>query len=116
MAVGLSMVYSSKLHGWSKKTFHEKADGRGAATLTLMQSKVGHIFGGFSMHPWASPYLKGRWIKDPEAFLFSLHPEKKVYKVKKPEKAIYVGGTYGPVFGYFDLQFNGDQLNEDSAC
>jgi hypothetical protein len=81
-----------------------------------MQSKAGHIFGGFSMHPWASPYLKGRWIKDPEAFLFSVHPEKKVYKVKKPEKAIYVGRTYGPVFGYFDIQFNGDQLSEDAAC
>jgi hypothetical protein len=116
VAIGLTLLYSSKTDGWLKNTFHEKADGKGAATLTLMQSSAGHIFGGFSMHPWASPYLIGRWIKDPEAFLFSVKPEKKVYKVKRPEKAIYVGGTYGPVFGYFDLQFNGDLLNDSAAC
>jgi hypothetical protein len=111
--VGVTMLYSSETHGWSKQKFHEKTDIKGAGALTLMKSssKAGHIFGGFSMHPWASPYLKGRWINDPDAFLFSIHPEKKVYKVKKPEKAIYVGSTYGPVFGYFDIQiqFNGEQ-------
>jgi hypothetical protein len=75
--VGVTLLYSSKVHGWSGRIFHKKVDIKGAATLTLMKSTsdAGHIFGGFSMHPWASPYLKGRWINDPEAFLFSIHPK-----------------------------------------
>jgi hypothetical protein len=68
-----------------------------------MKTQAGKIFGGFTMNSWGSPFLKGRWQRDPEAFLFTFEKNPAIFKVSNTDKATYVGGSYGPVFGYFDI-------------
>ena len=111
----IESIYCSDKHGFSREVFHKLVDGKGAQ-LTLMRSRAGKVFGGFTMKHWQSPWLVG-YVEDPEAFLFSLDL-KKEYRVKNHKNAIFVGASYGPIFGNKDIEFkaNLSNLNEENGC
>ena len=67
------------------QTFHQYCDDKGA-TIVVMKSKAGKIFGGFTRQTWES--LGGQLKEDEKAFIFSLDLLK-VYRVAAPSKAVY---------------------------
>ena len=44
-------LYKASIDGWAPKDFHDRCDNKGP-TLVIMKSKVGKVFGGFSMVGW----------------------------------------------------------------
>ena len=113
--VSVTSLFNSREHGFKLNDFHSLVDGQGPQ-FTLMKSKAGKVFGGFTMKHWQSPWLAG-YVGDPEAFLFSLDLQKK-YRIQNSSQAIYVSGSYGPIFGNKDLEFkaNLSKLNEENGC
>ena len=90
------LIYSSEFEDDKAITFHEKCDNI-APTLTIIETKEGFRYGGFTFQTWESseqPIFK----KDKYAFLFSLDTEKK-YDVIDEEKSIQCSKYWGPYFG-----------------
>jgi BTB/POZ domain-containing protein KCTD9 len=84
----LSRSPSAVRDGWTARDFHSKCDGKGA-TLTLVRSKEGYVFGGYTAVPWTSPSDYGTCVRvcvsvcthvcvssvhmpDPHAFIYTL--------------------------------------------
>ena len=44
----LKLLYRGSKHGWEASKFHELCDEKGP-TITVMRSKAGRVFGGFTM-------------------------------------------------------------------
>jgi len=80
------------------KAFHAQCDGQGA-TLTVVETKDGKIFGGFSPVSWAS---EGEYVKAEDTWLFKLNPYEKFDCVDK-RHAVCHRKTYGPTFGGSDI-------------
>ena len=91
----INLIYKASENGDDSYTFFEKCANKGA-TLSLIKTKKGRRFGGFSKVEWVNTIIK---LKDKNSFLFSLDEMKK-YKILKPEYAIscYPGG-YCLVYG-----------------
>jgi len=91
----INLLYKASENGDNSYTFFEKCGNKGA-TLSLIKTKKGRRFGGFSKIEWTNSIIK---LKDKHSFLFSLDEMKK-YKILKPENAIscYPGG-YCLVYG-----------------
>ena len=90
------LLYRVTRDGDTATAFHNKCDNiRG--TLTLVKTKKGLIFGGYTNETWESP---DKYKKDDTAFCFSIDL-KKIYKSKKTDYGIYCYSGYGPVFGNY---------------
>ena len=87
------LLYRVTRDGDSATVFHNKCDNI-KGTLTLVKTKKGFIFGGYTNETWNS----GGYKKDDNAFCFSIDL-KKIYKSKKTNNCIYCDSGYGPVFG-----------------
>ena len=74
--------------------FHTKVDGI-KNTLTLVKTKKGIRFGGFTSEIWNQ--IGGYGKCDPFAFCFSLEL-KKIYNSQKNQLAIFCSDGYGPYF------------------
>jgi hypothetical protein len=112
----LSRSPSAVRDGWTAEDFHRLCDGKGA-TLTLVRSEAGYVFGGYTSEPWMSPSRGGTCVRvcvsvcthvcvssvykpDAHAFLFSLTNAAGVPPAKA--KATHTIG-YVPAGGrYFD--------------
>ena len=92
----VKLLYDASLEENTNEDFHKKCDGKGA-TITLVESSKGKRFGGYTRISWNNNIKT--WMKDINAFLFSLDNNKK-YKVIRPEYAIFGRDDYGPHFGY----------------
>ncbi len=68
--------------------------------MTVIKTTNGYVFGGFTEQAWHS---NGGWIKDPNAFIFSLiNKDKKPFRVmcsNEGEEAIFCYSLRGPSFG-----------------
>jgi hypothetical protein len=62
------IMHRATRDGFSCQAFHSKCDGKGN-TITIIKSNLNYVFGGYASSAWNS---SGTWIKDPNAFLFSL--------------------------------------------
>jgi len=100
-----NLLYRATRDGFGAKDFHEKCNGKGA-TLTVIRSEKGFIFGGFTSVSWTSG--KYTLVPDPQAFLFtlinphSLPPTK--YSILTAEStAIVCCAAVCPHFGDDDL-------------
>ena len=92
------LVYRGTDHGFRALDFHEKCDGIDK-TLTIIKSKNGYIFGGYTNKNWS---LYRAYQYDKDSFLFSLINDKNhpiLMKCLKPESAIYSSLSFGPTFG-----------------
>ena len=107
-------LYRASRDGFQASSFHSKCDSKGA-TLTLIKSSNGNIFGGFTKANWAG----NSWIIDSNAFLFSLinqydYPIKLNIKSDKVAYAIYGHPSYGPYFGDAPDLYIADQSNSNT--
>jgi hypothetical protein len=93
------LKYRGTRDGFKASDFHAKCDGI-ANTLTVIKSKNGNIFGGFTEKEWHS---RGENVTDPSAFIFSLvNKDENPFKVvcsNSGQYAIYCSANKGPVFG-----------------
>lgn len=94
--IRLSLVFRASRDGGSAKTFHMKCDSIGP-NLTIIKTKKGFIFGGFTTKNWKHLYKDikkgepefGTEHKDEKAFTFCMN-NKKIYKNGKAnENVIY---------------------------
>ena len=117
----LELLYQGSRDGWKASDFHAKCDNKGA-TITVIRSSDGFIFGGFSDKPWKSS--GGVWCESDKAFLFSLKsPSNEVGMAKMRIKqngcsnAIYHYYTLGPTFGGgHDLRISNKPNNNSNSC
>ena len=87
------LLYRASKDGDRSKIFHEKCD-KVKNTLTIVKTKKGLRFGGFTSQTWDGD---GDDKKDINAFCFSLD-RKKIYNSIKGKNAIYADPGYGPAF------------------
>ena len=118
-----TLVYRATRDGDSSKIFHSKCDFIGP-NITLIKSKNGYIFGGFTYKGWKHLFKDikkdepeyGTDLKDEKAFGFSIN-EKKVYKNGKPnEPAIFCNNNYGPVFKNNFFKIFDEFLKKGGVC
>ena len=93
------LKYRASTDGFKTTDFHSHCDGI-AKTLTVIKSKSGNVFGGFTEQEWHS---RDKYVTDPKAFIFSLvNEEEKPFKVlcaNEGQFAIYCCSRVGPCFG-----------------
>lgn len=95
------LLYQMSKDGLATSVFHQKCDNKGA-TVTIITSSEGYVFGGYSVLPWTS---SGTWGNDTsgQSFLFSIinprngQPTK--FALTSSGCTIYCNGSYGPTFG-----------------
>jgi TLD len=75
----LTLVYRGTRDTFKAARFHELTDNKGP-TISIIKSKCGKVFGGYTSAPWTS--VRG-YKKDEKAFLFSLTSKIK-YRAKDP--------------------------------
>ena len=92
------LLYRVSRDGDGPDIFHNYCDNKGP---TIMFAKIsnGYRFGGFSGISWTS---KSSWVKDKDAFLFSLNNKLKIMNNTNSETTVYHGIKYGPDFGSND--------------
>jgi hypothetical protein len=92
----LNLLYKASADSDKASVFHKKCDNI-APTLTLIETKEGFRYGGFTTQFWESTE-QSIFKKDKNAFIFSLDTEKK-YDVTDEEKSIQCSMYWGPYFG-----------------
>ncbi|KAF2072806.1 hypothetical protein CYY_005880 [Polysphondylium violaceum] len=106
------LLYRASENEFEASTFHEKCDGQGA-TITLIKTTDGNIFGGYNSQSWTSnPNSNG----DNKCFIFTLvnkHGIKPTKYLANPEKErfIYSNRQSGPGFGTDDISL----LKQDTS-
>ena len=90
----LNLLYRATRNGDSDSSFHKICDNI-KDTITLVKTKTGLIFGGYTNETWNG---NGTYKKDDKAFCFSINLKKR-YNNKKTDKSIYCYNSYGPCFG-----------------
>ena len=90
------LIFSSDKEDDKASSFHKKCDNI-APTLTLIETKEGFRYGGFTTQSWESTE-QSIFKKDKSAFIFSLDTEKK-YEITNEEKSIQCSMYWGPYFG-----------------
>ena len=117
----LKLLYRGSRDGWKASDFHVKCDNKGA-TITVIRSSDGFIFGGFADKSWTSSDI---YCESDKAFLFSLKspsntvgPTKICIKQNMCSKAMCYISSYGPIFGsghdfliYSDANNNSDSYS-----
>jgi hypothetical protein len=116
----LRLLFRATRDGPTDDAFHAKCDGHGA-TFSLVRSKKGNVFGGFSALPWAADSEAG-YQRDPDAFIFSLRGPQarpgaplRLNFANTSEKAVYHGQSYGPCFGKRAMELSGKMGKENAG-
>jgi hypothetical protein len=93
----MKLLYKGSDQAFSCRRFHELCDKKGP-TVTIIKSRKGKLFGGFTPIPWES--LNGQWTEDKElkTFLFSITHSTK-HKLLYANRATYHLNLWGPYFG-----------------
>jgi hypothetical protein len=108
------LIYRASEDGFYAKSFHIECDNE-PNTLTIIKSKTGKIFGGFTQIKWDGD---SGFKTDKEAFIFSLinkDNEPIKMKVCENKNAIRCSKDYGPAFGY-DIEIRTcSNTNENSS-
>ncbi len=99
------LIYRASDDGFSSKNFHSNCDNK-ASTLTVIKTTKKEIFGGYIERAWESD---GYWLKDPNAFIFTLaNSDNSSFKFKNADsmgtKAVYCDLEKGPSFGHDDIE------------
>ena len=118
-----NLVYRATEDGDKASDFHKKCDKLGP-NITLIKTKKGYIFGGFTFKNWEhmtrdidvnKPNL-GSASRDTRAFGFSVSNQK-IYNNEKPnEFAIWCNINYGPTFKNNLFQIFDSCLKKGGYC
>ena len=90
------LLYKSETDGDKASNFHEKCDNI-SPTITLIQTKEGYRYGGYTSVCWEAPE-QSEFKPDNDAFIFSFDTLKK-YECLDAEKSIVCSMHFGPNFG-----------------
>jgi len=93
------LLFRGSRDGFDAATFHRKCDNKGA-TITIVHSNLGHVFGGYTSLPWTSH--TGTYCNDNDSFIFLLRSkrgQKGKYTIKNNAYSVYHQAGYGPTFG-----------------
>ena len=93
--VTFELLYRATEDGDKANIYHSKCDNTGP-NLTLIETKNGYRFGGYSSVNLQS--YNGIHIEDKNAFVFSLNKKRK-YIPKNTSIALHMNKDYGPIFG-----------------
>ena len=111
------LIYKMSKNGSKPRDFHRCCDNKGA-TLTIIETKSKHIFGGFTPLSWNSNN-KSCYDVSRKTFLFSLNLLKQYNMFNTGKEVISCRENYGPTFGntsnsydfsYYDINFGKDLL------
>jgi len=109
------VLFVASRDGQRASDFHSACDNRGA-TVVIVETKEGAMFGGYSDISWGS---STKWVASTKSFLFRLRPSMKQYKIQsaRTTKAIYHHSSYGPTFGGgHDLTIKDNPLTSRSSA
>ena len=115
------LLYRASRDGWDASDFHGMCNGKGA-TVTVVKSSGGYIFGGYTGVAWGE---SKSWKTSIASFLFSLKDHAGIGAVKMPIMSNETGyavchhSSYGPCFGSGDdlrLASNANAANTESYC
>ena len=113
-----TLLYRGSVDGDSPYVFHSKCDNKGT-TVTLISTRNGWRFGGYSDVPWESnfeTYNKWDYKNSTNAFIFSVNLKKK-YNILREKFEIFCSERYGPTFGAGqDITIRENFLTENSSC
>lgn len=102
LRVGYKLIYRASEHGEDAEDFHERCD-EIDGTLTIIKTKEGNIFGGYTSLSWDPEDEAEK--KDEDAFVFSLNLEKLYFESGKNGYSIFCDKSKGPCFvGMFSVQ------------
>ncbi|KAJ5075551.1 pep-cterm sorting domain-containing protein [Anaeramoeba ignava] len=110
--------YSAKKDGFCGKSFHQKCDNSGRS-LVVIQTTNGSIFGGFTDVGWRRTTGNNFWIKDENAFIFTLRniqktePQRFKLKKSKSKYSILYRDYHGPSFGGGDITIYSSSSNQE---
>jgi len=88
------LLYRVSRDGDGADIFHKYCDNKGP-TITFAKISNGYRLGGYSGISWTS---QGGWVKDKDAFLFSLNNKLKIMN-NNTDTTVYHGSDCGPDFG-----------------
>jgi len=115
--IQLILVYRGSRDSYTVSAFHSKCDNI-SPTITVVQSHLGKIFGGFTLVAWSSPSSVTQG-SDPKAFTFSLTNKIKCC-IKCPDYYRYAVCSckdYGPYFGCREFYIGNEcNLNKGSSA
>jgi hypothetical protein len=115
--VALSLLYRGSRDGFGAADFHAKCDDNDA-TVTIVKSTEGYVFGGYSDQSWESGYC---YKSSSRAFLFSivnpagLAPMKLPLTGKRNNAAVYCYPTCGPAFGGISISDNCNTVKKSTS-
>ena len=112
-----TLLYRGSVDGDSPYIFHSKCDNKGA-TVTLISTRNGWRFGGYSDVSWESNFQTYKWDykNSTNAFIFSISLKKK-YNILREKFAIFCYERYGPTFGAGqDITIRENFLTENNSC
>jgi len=95
------LLYRASKDGFVSTQFHAQCDNKGT-TVTVVQSTLNHVFGGYTTLAWGTGDL---YQQDANAFIFLLRSTNKMYKkpqkwtVKVVSNSVYHSMSYNPTFG-----------------
>jgi hypothetical protein len=84
------------------------------ATLTIIKTADGFIFGGYTDASWN---ITNDYVRDENAFIFSLTNQQNtplLMRTSHPHESIYSHPNYGPVFGKGHDIFIADNSNQNT--
>ena len=82
-----NLVYKASKDGDKASDFHNKCDNVNN-NLSIVKTKKGKIFGGFTKQNWKQIGVQDYHKYDENAFVFSVN-NKKIYNIKDKSRAIY---------------------------
>lgn len=80
-----NLLYDTNKHGNKNKTFHEKVYNK-SPTLIIIKTTNDLKFGGYTTKVWPN---NNSYLKDKDAFIYSLNKKKKYNIIDENESAIY---------------------------
>lgn len=94
-----NLLFRASENNYRAANFHTKCDGRNN-TLTIVETKNGRIFGGFTDASWNQN--SNGYISSSNGFIFSLD-NYDIYYNSNSSYSIYSHSSYGPYFGSGDF-------------
>ena len=95
--INYNLLYRGTRDGDQVKTFHSKCDNK-KPTLSIIKTKKGMRFGGYTEQTWNDTNGSGVWKTDDKAFCFSIELNK-IYNIIKGKNAIHCSSSYMCYFG-----------------
>ncbi|EFA75352.1 hypothetical protein PPL_11429 [Heterostelium album PN500] len=94
------LIYKGTKDGFESANFHTKCNGKGA-TLTVVKSSDGNVFGGYNSQSWNS---NGAYCGDNKCFIYTMVNKNNIVPTKyapigNNTNIVYGNNGYGPTFG-----------------